>query len=419
MDRNIVYPGSIPLDTDLLGTNRNTMIALSALIQTVLGTSTVVNGLTVGPTVPASLGVTVGAGSIAQLTCVDATAYGSLGADTTDPLMKMGVNLSPTIFTLSAPTIPGQSIAYLMEATFQESDAAPVVLPYYNAANPAQPYLGPNNTGVAQNTLRTQRVQLQLKAGAPATTGSQALPAVDVGWVGLVAIVVNYGQNAVTAAAITALATAPVLNFTLPQLRPGFSQIQTLTTSGNFAVPAGVSSVKVRVFGGGGGGGGNTTNGGGGGGGGGGYAEGVFAVTPGQVIAVIVGNGGGGGANNSGTVAGNNGGNAGLSSFGAFLSATGGLGGGGSLSGGQGNAGSGGTGSGGVVNMTGGWGNAGFSGVSPGFGGMGGTAAGGGGGGGASTGMPQVGATPGGGGAGGGGNFAGAAGASGVVIVEY
>ncbi len=28
MDRNIVYPGAIPLDTDLLSVNRNAMIAL-------------------------------------------------------------------------------------------------------------------------------------------------------------------------------------------------------------------------------------------------------------------------------------------------------------------------------------------------------------------------------------------------------
>ena len=33
MDRNIVYPGSIPLDTDLLTVNRNTMIALGYLAQ--------------------------------------------------------------------------------------------------------------------------------------------------------------------------------------------------------------------------------------------------------------------------------------------------------------------------------------------------------------------------------------------------
>ena len=37
MDRNLVYPGSIPLDTDLLSINRNAMIALGYLAQAVLG----------------------------------------------------------------------------------------------------------------------------------------------------------------------------------------------------------------------------------------------------------------------------------------------------------------------------------------------------------------------------------------------
>ena len=38
MDRNIVYPGSIPLDTDLLTVNRNAMIGIGFLAQAVLGT---------------------------------------------------------------------------------------------------------------------------------------------------------------------------------------------------------------------------------------------------------------------------------------------------------------------------------------------------------------------------------------------
>ena len=67
MDRNIVYPGSIPLDTDLLSANRNTMIGLGFLLQAVLGTSTVADGLPCQPTAPASMKVVVGPGSITQL----------------------------------------------------------------------------------------------------------------------------------------------------------------------------------------------------------------------------------------------------------------------------------------------------------------------------------------------------------------
>ena len=266
MDRNIVYPGSIPLDTDLLNTNRNAMVALGALIQATLGSSQVIDGLTVSPTVPASLTIIVGPGSITQATTVDQNAYGSLAADTSDALLKMGVNLTATTLTLTAPTTSGQSINYLIQAAFVESDTNTTVLPYYNAANPAQPYLGPNNTGTAQATTRTQRVQLQLKAGTPATTGSQITPPVDNGWSGLAVVTVNYGQTQITSANISQASLSPALNWKLPALRPGFSSLQAFTSSGSFTVPVGVTRLKVTVIGGGGAGGTHSTNPGGGGG---------------------------------------------------------------------------------------------------------------------------------------------------------
>ena len=147
MDRNIVYPGSIPLDTDLLSVNRNVMIALGYLTQAVLGGTTVADGLACAPTTPASMSVTIAPGSIMQMLVIDAISYGSLPADSTDPLVKMGINAVATTFSLVAPTSSGQEVNYLVEAALQESDTNPVVLPYYNAANPAQPYSGPNNAG--------------------------------------------------------------------------------------------------------------------------------------------------------------------------------------------------------------------------------------------------------------------------------
>jgi hypothetical protein len=185
MDRNIVYPGSIPLDTDLLSLNRNTMIGLGFLAQAILGTNSVADGLQCQPTSPASLNVVVGPGSITQFGPVDLLAYGSLPADSTGQVVKMGVNRAPTTFSVTAPSSVGQSISYLIEATFQEADGGAVVLPYYNAGNPAQSFSGPENTGTAQNTVRTQSVQLRLKPGTPANTGSQTTPIADGGWIGL------------------------------------------------------------------------------------------------------------------------------------------------------------------------------------------------------------------------------------------
>ncbi len=329
MDRQIVYPGSIPLDTDILSLERSTLVALGYLAQATLGTSIVADGLACTPTLPASMAVAIGPGSITQYGVVDTLAFGSLPADTADPLLRMGINLTSSSFSLTAPTVSGQVIEYLIEASLLESDATPVVLPYYNAASPGDPYSGPNNSGVPQNTQRLQRVQLQLKAGVPAASGSQTPPTVDAGWVGLYVISVATGQTAITANSISTFPAAPFITWKLPNLSPGTHRLAAFTPAnqGNWLVPAGVTTVKLRIWGGGGSGG---PGGGGAGGGGaaGGYLEGCFPVTPGQTYFATVGNGGVG----SGT-------NGGPSSFGSIASAGGGQAG---ATGSMGNGGAGG-----------------------------------------------------------------------------
>jgi hypothetical protein len=321
MNRNIVYPGSIPLDTDLLAVNRNAMIAIGYLAQLTLGTNAVVDGLPCIPTTPASMTVVIGPGSITTLSTVDTLAYGSLPADATDPLLKVGINIAATDFTLTAPNTSGQSVNFMIQAAFQEADLDPVVLPYYNAANPAQAYSGPSNSGAPQNTLRAQVVQLELKSGAPANAGSQQTPPIDNGWVGLYVITVSYGQSAVTGSDIAVLPTAPFLSWKLPSLRPGFgSGIQTIASSGTFIVPANVTQVEAEVWGGGCGSFASIGNLPSGGGCGGGYArKRITGLTPGQSIIVTVGSGGAGG------VVGGAGAQPGqTSSFGPYVSATGG-----------------------------------------------------------------------------------------------
>lgn len=417
MDRNIVYPGSIPLDTDILGPARNAMVGIAALTAAVLGNNMVVDGLACTPTLPASLTVTVGPGSITLLSPVDATAYGSLAADLGDQIVKTGINLQDVIFTLTPPPTSGQSANFLIEATFSETDTTPLILPYVNAANPTQPYSGPDNSGTAQNTQRIQRVQLQLKPGAAALAGTQTTPAVDAGWVGLYVITLNYGQTTINAVNIAAATGAPFLNYKLPSLRPGFSKIQVYLGSGTFVVPNGVSTVRVEVVGGGGSAGYHTTMPGAGGGAGGRAVGIVSGLTPGQSVAVTVG--AGGAAVESQAV----GLNGSTSSFGAYMSATGGGGGGGgsavqfAMAGGDGGAGYG-----GQINYGGSCGSdsiaiacRGGDGGGPGSGrgasgpqvGLSATAfGGGGGGGGTSTGSSPIG-------------YSGGAGGPGIVIVEY
>jgi hypothetical protein len=321
MNRNIVYPGAIPLDTDILAINRNTMIALGFLMRATLGSGTVVDGLACTPTLPASMSVQVMPGSLVQLSVVDAMPYGSLAADTSDPVLKMGINIAPQYFQLQSPVNSGYSVNYLIEACLQESDQDLVVLPYYNAANPSQPYSGPTNSGLPQATLRSQSVQLQLKSGVPSSAGTQLTPATDQGWVGLYVITVSYGQTTIVPGNISTLPTAPFITWKLPGLHPGFgSGVQSFPSNGNFVVPLGVTQIEVELWGGGAGSYASVSNSPSGGGSGGGYARKLIqGVLPGQSISVTVGNGGA-----AGTTGGSPAGPGGTTSFGQYVSATGG-----------------------------------------------------------------------------------------------
>ena len=54
--------------------------------------------------------------------------------------------MTATQLTLTAPTTAGQSISYLIEASFAEAASTAVALPYYNASNPSVAYSGPANS---------------------------------------------------------------------------------------------------------------------------------------------------------------------------------------------------------------------------------------------------------------------------------
>lgn len=211
MDRQIVYPGAIPLETDLLNTNKNAMIGLSKLAAAILGTSTFLNGMACTPTGPASLQVYVAPGEIYSLQNLDGTAYSSIAADTTHAILKQGISLDQLTLSCPAPVTAGQSINYLIQATYQDTDASAVVLPYYNSSNPSQAYAGPANSGTAQNTVRKGVCLVSAKAGVSATTGSQTTPAPDAGYTGAFVVTVAYGQTQITAPNISTYAGAPFM----------------------------------------------------------------------------------------------------------------------------------------------------------------------------------------------------------------
>lgn len=215
MDRQIVYPSAIPIDLDILRPQQDAMVAIGYALQAAYAQNTVFIGLQCAQTAPASMQVTVGPGAIVSPSVIETTPFGSIAADTTDPLIKMGINISSTTFTISAPTISGQSQNYLIQCAFSESDDTPATLVYFNSLNPSQPYSGPSNSGTPQNTRRAQRANLQLKVGVPATTGVQVTPSVDSGWNGLYVITVAYGQTSITS---TSISTFPNAAFLAPFL---------------------------------------------------------------------------------------------------------------------------------------------------------------------------------------------------------
>lgn len=358
MDRAIIYPGAIPASADILFMQRSAMIADGYLAAATVGSGPVVDGLAATPAV-GSLGVVISSGSIFQSTVVDQNSFSSLSADS-DPVVKIGVNAKATTFPLTAPTTAGQSISYLIEAAFLESDGASSVIPYYNSANPAQPFSGPGGAGGAQLTRRLQSVQLQLRQGVAANAGTQATPAIDAGWVGLYIITVNYGESGVQPGDIAILPGAPFIGLKLPALnaavaaleasfsalaakeaaiRPGTSAF--LVTDGSpgiksFTAPW-TGIYRITVTGAGGGGGGSTSSQAGGGGGAGGTAIAYVTLQAGQVVQYAVG-----AAGLMGSDAGANGGYGGSSSFGQFLAGSGGgpgQGGQNGTAGGQGGAG--------------------------------------------------------------------------------
>ena len=422
--RRIVYPGAIPQDLDILYTNRDMMVGLGFLAQAVLGNGPQADGLSCIPTTPASLSVLVGPGSIYSLQNLEATAYGSLVADTTNQIVKQGIVQGNTSIALTPPVTTGQSVVYLIQAQYQDQDAGSMVLPYYNAANPAVPFSGPANSGTPQFTYRKGVCVLSLKAGTAATTGSQVAPTPDAGYVGLWTITVANGATTIVSGNIAQASGAPFITSKLTQ-RVASVKAQSFTTAGSFTYTPDprllYASVEIVGAGGGGGGGHITTGSGGAGGGSGGYSRKTIpAATIGASQAVTIGTGGAGGAPGSTGTTGTDGG---VTSLGSIMTASGGTGGGFGTTTNAATVGLGGISSGGTVNTKGNSGGNGFGASAANtfcFGGAGGASMFGGAGGGGSQSQAATVGTTGSGGGGGYGNTPGAKGGDGVCIVtEY
>jgi hypothetical protein len=255
MDRQIVYPGAIPLETDILNTNRNVLTGIGALIQDLFGTNTIFSGLGCVATSPASMSVTINPGRVYSLQFRDPVAYSSLGQDVTNQIMKQGILLAAQTLACPAPLTSGFSQNYLVSAAFVEADINPVVLPYYNASNPQQAFSGPPvggvSSGTAQNTTRQDTVALTLTPGIAAATGTQTTPATPVGTTPLWVVTVTFGQTTITAANISAVAGSPFVptGGYLAAVGERFNSIQNVSTSSTLTTAALGALVNITATG--------------------------------------------------------------------------------------------------------------------------------------------------------------------------
>ncbi|WP_025812268.1 hypothetical protein [Komagataeibacter kakiaceti] len=212
MDRQIVYPAQIPLDSDQLNAQRNTLVGIGHLAGMAYGQNTVAAG-GFACTPGGGLAITIAPGSLLAAGVVDGTAYGTLPASAST-LVRQYISRDPV--TLEVPCAGATCIVYVTALT-QDTDAT--VLPFYNAADPAVTYAGAGNSGNAAPTVRRDVAQIGIGASVP--TGAHPL------WT----ITVPAGATAITAGMIAQASGAPFYD-TIPQLQAakqdalGFTPVQ-------------------------------------------------------------------------------------------------------------------------------------------------------------------------------------------------
>lgn len=213
MDRQTVYRGELPYETDILLGERYGYEGLGLALLDIMGATTVVGGLPCTPTSPASLAVNLGPGRIYKKDTLEAAAWGvvdgagGLAADTAadHQILKQGLLRDTTLFSVTPPVTVGQSVVYLIQAAFLEADDAVTPKQFYNTANP--------NAPLSKNVSPTRRNRCvaTIKAGTPATTGTQVAPSADAGNVPVWNITVAYGATTVTAPNIVQNPGAPLV----------------------------------------------------------------------------------------------------------------------------------------------------------------------------------------------------------------
>lgn len=209
--RVIVYANEVPYETDVLYTNMYKMVDVSKLAQAVLGgtgtgNATLVSGLIAVPHSPANLTIDIGSGVIYTLAALDATAYSTIPADTSDFIYKPYTQVT-NAFNQAGFTPPGSgTLNYLVQARGLTVDTDPASRPFFNPANPANPIFQ------TVNQTRYDGIEYLLTSAV-----SPAIPTPTAGYVGLYVVSVAAGQTSITAPNITVYSSAPFITESLTE----------------------------------------------------------------------------------------------------------------------------------------------------------------------------------------------------------
>lgn len=218
MDRLQAYADQMPTESDFMEATRYAHEALGLFAMDVLGQSTVAFGFPIEPTTVPSLSVLLGPGRIYAKEVLEANPIGQLlgegglaaDTDADHAILKQALwrdTATLGLGTFLAPTTTGQSQVYLIEGQFTEVDDVAVLTQFFATFTP--PALPPPPTTANVSVTRRDLVAIQIKAGAPATTGSQVAPTPDAGWIPLYAITIAFGQTTITSGNIALAPGAP------------------------------------------------------------------------------------------------------------------------------------------------------------------------------------------------------------------
>lgn len=193
MDRRTVYAQEVIREIDPLQAQKDALVSIARLTESVYGQNEWVVGMQVVPTNPQGQAVQIQTGQLYQVDETDMTAWSSLLGDATE-IVQQGMFLNTQTFTINPPPLVNESQWYVLEAQFQQLDTNTAVLQYFNPLNPASPLNGPSGTGAPQNQDRLGAVLVQLKAGFPAPTGDEIKPVPSSGFMALAYVHINFGQ---------------------------------------------------------------------------------------------------------------------------------------------------------------------------------------------------------------------------------